>query len=311
MMEGTVQQKHPIELLDAGRLDWFRDLVWKEGTANYRDLPWRRTHDPYTILLSEVMLQQTQVSRVQLRWETWLDEFPTLDALAAAPLSRVLEAWQGLGYNRRAVALKRTAETCATMYDGRLPAEYPLLIALPGIGPATAAGVRAFAFDKTGVYLETNVRTVILYELLPGCEMVSDKTIASLVGQTCDPDNPRGWYYAMLDYGALLKRTVPNPSRRSAHHAAQSPFEGSRRQKRAWLVRAILAVGEGTISTFDLCRQLGLNERAAGREAPDPGEVESILSDLLADGLVAQVGKDPYEESLAVVGSGLWSAPTS
>ncbi len=237
------------------------------------------------------MLQQTQVSRVQACWQPWLDEFPTLDALAAAPLSRVLEAWQGLGYNRRAVALKRTAETCATSYGGRLPDEYPLLIALPGVGPATAAGIRAFAFGKPGVYLETNVRTVILHELLAHREEVSDRVISPLVEQTCDPDDPRGWYYAMLDYGALLKRMVPNPSRRSARHTVQSPFEGSRRQKRAWLVRAVLADGVGgrSVSTFELCERLGLAECAAGRDAVGIEEVASILTDLLADGLVAQV----------------------
>ena len=145
--------------------------VWQEGLRLYRDLPWRNTRDAYAIMLSEIMLQQTQVSRVEKYWERFLALFPTLDALASAETSLVLEMWQGLGYNRRALALKRCAEVCSQQYGGQLPRSTEELLALPGIGPATAGGIRAFAYGEPGLYLETNVRTVFLHELFPGKAM--------------------------------------------------------------------------------------------------------------------------------------------
>ena len=175
------------------------------------------------------MLQQTQVARVLKHWGRWMATFPTADALAAASTSDVLSQWQGLGYNRRALALKRACEACAAC-GGRLPDTHEGLMALPGIGPATAAGVMAFALNRPGVYLETNVRTVFLHELFPGREGVRDRELVPLVAATCPKDDARAWYYALLDYGAHLKSAVPNPSRRSAHHARQSAFEGSRRR---------------------------------------------------------------------------------
>ena len=242
-----------VALPEEAVLAAFRAKVRERGRELYRDLPWRRTRDPYEIWISEVMLQQTQVSRVDGRWQRWLARFPTVEALAAADAADVLDEWQGLGYNRRALSVHRAARAVAEAGEG-FPREAPALTALPGIGPATAAGIRAFAFDLHGVYLETNVRAVMLHELLAEREGVSDRELVPLVEATCPPDggfgrdpadDPRNWYYAMLDYGAYLKRTVPNPSRRSSAHARQSRFEGSRRQKRAALVRALLANREG------------------------------------------------------------------
>ena len=153
--------------LDVGTLGDFRSAVLLRGRELYRDLPWRRTRDPYAIWLSEVMLQQTQVSRVDGRWQRWLERFPSVDALAVADAADVLEEWQGMGYNRRALSLLRAAQVVAND-GGVMPSDTNRLVALPGIGPATAAGIRAFAFDLPGVYLETNVRTVFLHELYPG-----------------------------------------------------------------------------------------------------------------------------------------------
>ena len=155
--------------------------VVARGRELYRDLPWRNTRDPYAVLLSEVMLQQTQVPRVVPKYEAWLEEFPTLDALAAAPLEPVLRAWQGLGYNRRAIALKRTAEEVVERFGGQLPSDEAALRSLPGIGPATASGVRAFAFELPGVYLETNVRAVFLHELFADRDGVTDRELTPLV----------------------------------------------------------------------------------------------------------------------------------
>lgn len=266
----------------------FVALVRREGAKRYRDLPWRNIDDAYAVLVSEVMLQQTQVARVLTRWQRFLDLFPTIDALAAASTADVLEQWQGLGYNRRALMLKRTAEECARAYGGQLPRAAADLQRLPGIGPATAAGVRAFAYNEPGVYLETNVRTVFLHELFSARDQVPDRELVPLVAATCPENDARAWYYALLDYGAHLKSILPNPSRRSAHYTRQSAFEGSRRQKRAELVRLVLA--EPGITTDDLAAQLNDAERAAGRDGVDAGTFASIVADLVSEGFFREQG---------------------
>lgn len=272
------------QLDDKGQLDQFKNTVWTQGNVHWRDLPWRNINDAYAVLVSEVMLQQTQVKRVLDYWPRFLSLFPTIDALAAAETSLVLEQWQGLGYNRRALALKRCAEICSDLYEGTLPSDYHDLIALPGIGKATAAGVRAFAFQLPGVYLETNVRTVFIHELFADQEEVSDKEIEPLVALSCSEDDPRGWYYALLDYGAHLKQTLPNPSRRSKHYTKQSKFEGSRRQKRAEVVRVVLAAEEEGIAFADIARDLDTFEQSHKRTPVDKAYLEAILSDLIQEG---------------------------
>ena len=291
-------------------LEPFRTLVRAEGERLYRDLPWRRTRDPYRIWLSEVMLQQTQVVRVEGRWPEWLERFPDVRSLAVAPTAEVLAAWQGMGYNRRALALKAAAETIVRDYGGEFPCEARALVDLPGIGPATAQGIRAFAFDLPGVYLETNVRTVFLHHLFPDVPGVPDRKLKPLVEAACPAlptggadaggsgaeafavpqdvrDTPRSWYYALLDYGAHLKKTVPNPSRRSSSYTRQSRFEGSRRQKRAHVVRMLLdaqADGAPGLSRDEIGRSLDAFEAEAGRQPVDAGTLESILEDLVAEG---------------------------
>lgn len=268
------------------RLEVFRTTVRAQGRELYRDLPWRRTRDPYLVLVSECMLQQTQVSRVMGYWDVWLSRFPTADALAAAPLETVLESWRGLGYNRRAVALHRTAQEVSEHLGGVVPADRAALLSLPGVGPSTAAGVRVFAYDLPDRYLETNVRTVFLHELLPLEVEVTDRELIPLVEAACPSDDVRGWYYALLDYGAFLKRTLPNPSRRSAHHTRQSTFEGSRRQKRAYLLRAVQ--DEGRADLAHLSQSLDEAERQAGRPRVPVALAESILADLLGEGFLEQ-----------------------
>lgn len=280
----------------------FVEFVAKKGRELYRDLPWRRTYDPYAIWISEVMLQQTQVSRVDGRWQRWLERFPTVDALAAAAPSDVLEEWQGLGYNRRALSVHRAAQAISEA-GGVFPQDPKELVKLPGIGPATAAGICAFAFNLHGVYLETNVRTVFLHELYPQAEGVPDSELVPLVELTCpasaadavDADGaandatteltPRSWYYALLDYGAYLKKTIPNPSRRSKSHVKQSRFEGSHRQKRAELLRVLLAHKDEGGAEFDMLHQeLCQIEVNAGRETLDEQVTLGLLEELAKEG---------------------------
>ena len=283
--------------------DPFRKLVRAEGVRLYRDLPWRRTRDPYGIWLSEVMLQQTQVVRVCDRWPAWLERFPDVETLAQAPVADVLAAWQGMGYNRRARALHKAATHIMEHFDGEFPHDTSELCELPGVGPATAQGIRSFAFDLPGVYLETNVRTVILHHFFPDVPAVPDKELVGIVESTCpgsqaceghfavpmdERDTPRAWYYAMLDYGAYLKKTIPNPSRRSASYARQSAFEGSRRQKRAAIVRCLLEAGEDGLRADEARAALDEMEAHAGRPAVAPDLVQSILEDLAREGFCRQ-----------------------
>ena len=268
--------------------DDFVGRVRSEGARCFRDLPWRYVDDPYAVLVSEVMLQQTQVARVKGRWERFLAMFPTIDALAAASTSDVLEQWQGLGYNRRALALKRTADFCSAEREGTLPRSAEELQELPGIGPATAAGVVAFAYDEPAVYLETNVRAVFLHELFPDCDRVPDARLRPLVAQSCPATDVRGWYYALLDYGAHLKATFANPTRRSAHYVRQGAFEGSRRQKRAELVRIVLA--EPGVGLAEAHRRLDAEEYLGGRDAVDDATFLGIVEDLAAEGFFRHEG---------------------
>lgn len=284
----------------------FVEFVAKKGRELYRDLPWRRTYDPYAIWISEVMLQQTQVSRVDGRWQRWLERFPTVDALAAGAPSDVLEEWQGLGYNRRALSVHRAAQAISET-GGVFPQDPKELVKLPGIGPATAAGIRAFAFNLHGVYLETNVRTVFLHELYPQAEGVPDSELVPLVELTCPASvanaadavaagaaetelTPRSWYYALLDYGAYLKKTIPNPSRRSKSHVKQSRFEGSHRQKRAELLRVLLAhKDEGGAEFETLHQELCQIEVNAGRETLDEQVTLGLLEELAKEGFCQKI----------------------
>lgn len=266
----------------------FKALVWERGRSYRRNLPWRYIEDPYAVLVSEVMLQQTQVTRVEKYWRRFMASFPTLDALAASSVADVLVSWQGLGYNRRALALKRTAELCSAEHAGTLPATSEELERLPGIGPATAAGVVSFAYNRPSVYLETNVRTVFLHELFPEREKVPDREIAPLVAETCPVEDARSWYYALLDYGARLKSLTVNPSRRSSHYTRQSSFEGSRRQKRAEIVRIVLA--SPGIELDGLASRLDDFERAAGRSPVDPESLDDIVADLEREGFLRREG---------------------
>lgn len=218
----------------------FRAEIYRHYEAQGRDLPWRQTDDPYHILISELMLQQTQVERVLIKYPLFLERFPGFKDLAQAPLREILLAWQGLGYNRRALALQGIAQRVMGEFDGCLPADRRLLESLPGIGAATAGAVLAFAFNQPVVFVETNIRRVYLHFFFPEVDGAPDKMLLPLIMLTMDALRARQWYYALMDYGSMLRRQIPNPNRRSAHYTRQSPFQGSDREIRSLILQLFL-----------------------------------------------------------------------
>ena len=216
-------------------------------------MPWRKTHDPYRIMVSEIMLQQTQVDRVIPYYEKFLKLFPTVRSLAKAPLSEVLRAWSGLGYNRRAKFLHMAARAIVEKHKGVMPKEYDDLLALPGIGEYTAKAIRVFAYNKPEVFIETNVRSVFIHHFSPRGRKVSDARLMPLITETLHTKDPRVWYAALMDYGAYLKQMHPNPSRKSKHHMKQSVFDGSNRQLRGAIIRRLMdgPLSEEKLRTFD------------------------------------------------------------
>ena len=241
----------------------FREIVYEYYRLLGRDLPWRRTRDPYHILVSEVMLQQTQVSRVCEAYPAFLEAFPDVRSLARAQPRRLLKVWQGMGYNRRAMALKRAAQVIVGDFDGRVPDAIEELVALPGIGPATAADIVVFAFNKPALVVETNIRSVFIHLFFRAGGSVSDDEIVPLIERTLDRKRPRDWYNALMDYGTALKKAHTNPSRRSAAYRRQSPFEGSNRQARSRILKYLLE--EGARGPRRIVSDLGLGERQTER----------------------------------------------
>lgn len=253
-----------------------RDVWTQYRTSGRHDLPWRKTRDPYRILVSEVMLQQTQVERVRGFYVRFLERFPDIQSLAASPASSVVSAWQGLGYNRRALALHRAAKAVVAEHGGKLPKSYDALVALPGIGPYTAGAVRAFAWNQPGVLLETNVRAAYIDRFFPKSEKVADRELAPIIEATVDATSPREWYWALMDYGARLKATKGNATRRSASYATQKRFEGSERQLRGKVLHLVTASPRTPVQLHEL---LG-DER-----------LERVLEALTREGFLAYTGR--------------------
>jgi A/G-specific adenine glycosylase len=265
--------------LSPQRIKLFQQRIYAHYRKDKRALPWRRTHDPYKILLSELMLQQTQVKRVIEKYREFLRRFSSIESMASAPLRAILEAWQGLGYNRRALALKRLATIVVDRYGGRIPREIEALKALPGVGAATAGAVCAFAFDKPVLFIETNIRSVFIHFFFRDREAVKDSDILPLIAQTLDAKRPREWYYALMDYGAMLKERHVNPSRRSAHYARQAPFEGSVRQVRGMILRVMI-------------KQSGITEAAVVKAINrDERMVREALRQLRTEGFIVKKRK--------------------
>lgn len=260
------------------QLTGFQDTILEYYRHHGRhDLPWRQPEpsgafDPYKILVSEIMLQQTQVPRVLPKFKEFTQLFPTFQTLAAAPLADVLKAWSGLGYNRRAKFLWQAAQAVTDDYKGELPRTSAELVKLPGIGPNTAGALLAYAFTIPAVYIETNVRTVFIHHFFADREEVHDRDILELVARTL-PDDARTWYWALMDYGTHLKQTVGNLNKLSKHYTVQSRFAGSKRQLRGEVLRQLAA---GPKTTNQLVQVLA-DSRA-----------QLVLDDLTSEGMVVR-----------------------
>lgn len=225
--------------LTATRCQKFQNKIWNYYRTQGRDFIWRKKISPYNVVVSEIMLQQTQTSRVAEKFPAFIKQFPNFKALAQATTPELLQAWQGLGYNRRALYLCELAKTIVTTYKNKLPNNSAELISLPGIGPNTAGSIRAFAFDEPSIFIETNIRAVFLHEFFPGQVEIPDTALLPLIESTLPTTNYREWYWALMDYGVHLKKTQPNPSRASKHHTKQSNFKGSTREIRGKIIQQL------------------------------------------------------------------------
>lgn len=272
-------------------LDWF--------AAEGRDLPWRHSRDPWAILVSELMLQQTQVERVIERWPRFLRRFPTPAACAAAPRADVIDEWAGLGYNRRAVNLHRAAEAIAEEHGGRVPTGLDELLDLPGIGPYTARAIRVFAYEADDAVLDTNVARILART---GGESLGRAAAQAAADAAVPAGRGWSWNQALLDIGAGYCRSrnprcdecplasacawhaegrpEPDPAVGSAGvSGGQSRFEGSDRQGRGRLVDALRA---GPVAVGDLPTVMGWPD--------DPARVHRVAESVLADGLARRQG---------------------
>jgi A/G-specific adenine glycosylase len=261
------------------RVRAFKKKIYDHYCAQGRDLPWRKTRNPYHILVSEIMLQQTQVERVLEKYTQFLAAFPTFPSLALAPLRTLLAVWQGMGYNRRALALKALAQKVVNEHRGKLPCDPEQLLALPGIGKYTAGAVLAFAFNKPVVFMDTNIRRVFIHEFFHGRENVRDEDILPLVQQTLDASDSRKWFNALMDYGAMLKKEHGNPNRRSAHYTRQTPFEKSNRQVRGMILKAL--VKEAPLTAARIVKKTGM----------DTERVKKNLVQLEREGFIKKKGR--------------------
>lgn len=260
-------------------IESFRTIIYTYYRQNKREMPWRFSDNPYYIVVSELMLQQTQVPRVMQKFPAFIQRFPDFTTLAAATMGDVLTEWQGMGYNRRAKFLKQIAEQVTSDYNGVLPDDPAELVKLPGIGKATAGSITAFAYNKPTVFIETNIRRVFIHFFCNDASEVHDNDIFPLVEKALDRSNPREWYYALMDYGTMMVKQMENPNKKSKHYAVQSKFEGSDRQIRGKTLKALVQLGSVAVDT--LVSMMG----------DDRERVESILQRMEKEGMIARDGE--------------------
>lgn len=227
-------------ILQSAEVTTFQNTVWDYFARHRRNMPWREHLEPYAIMVSEIMLQQTQVDRVRPKFEAFMKRFPTVQALAAAPLSDVLAMWSGLGYNRRAKFLHGAAKEVVERYNGKMPGSQQELATLPGIGPNTAGAIVAYAFNQPVVFIETNIRSVLLHHFFGDAEKVTEAALQKVAIQVLDTTRPREWYWALMDYGTFIKKTFGNNIAKAHSYRKQSKFEGSLRQVRGRVIALLV-----------------------------------------------------------------------
>jgi len=255
----------------------FQELIWQKARELYRDMPWRDNTDPYYVLVSELMLQQTQVDRVIPKFELFMMTFPTIKDLAEASLADVLTVWSGLGYNRRAKFLHAAAGKVVTDFKGNIPDTYDELVSLPGVGPNTAGAILAYSFNQPITFIETNIRTVYFYHFFEDQPLVNDKELRFLVEQTIDREHPRQWYWAMMDYGSYLKKQGAGRIDKSSHYKKQAPLKGSLREVRGLILKS-LAQKDYTLVELK-------------QDMPDDERFDAALRALMHEGLVGETNK--------------------
>ncbi|MDR2854833.1 MAG: A/G-specific adenine glycosylase [Methanomicrobiales archaeon] len=254
----------------------------KEFYKKYaRMQPWRHSTNTYHVFVSEIMLQQTQIPRVLEKFPQFIDRFPTFQTLAASTLEEVIAAWQGLGYNRRARFLREIAIKICNEHDGVLPRDPSILITFPGIGPATAGSLCAFAYNEPVVFIETNIRRVFIHSFFdPKKAKVHDNELYPLVKASLDYDNPREWYYALMDYGTMLAKQGGNANRNSVHYTRQSAFEGSDRQIRGTILRVL--VQKGRMREDEIKKHI----TASNQSSCEYERLQQILHGLIRDHMI-------------------------
>ncbi len=255
-------------------------MVQERGRELYRDMPWRRDTRGYYVLVSELMLQQTQVDRVIPKFNNFITRFPDMESLAEAPLAEVLRAWQGLGYNRRAKYLRDTAQAVVEVFQSRMPDTPEELMRLPGVGENTAGAICAYVFNQPVTFVETNIRTVYFHHFFPDGEKVSDKELRPLISKTLDREYPREFYWALMDYGSWLKKQGVGSVHQSQQYKKQPKLKGSVREIRGEIIRR-LAIGDVTL--LQLQSIFLADER-----------LEPALAGLLRDGLIVEDGTKYY-----------------
>jgi A/G-specific adenine glycosylase len=252
----------------------FQELIWEQGRELYRRMPWREDTRPYYVLVSELMLQQTQVDRVIPKFEAFIARFPDEAALARAPLADVLMLWNGLGYNRRAKFLHDSAKRIISDFHGEFPRTTPEILSLPGVGPGTAGAILTYAFNTPVPFIETNVRTVYFHHFFPEGEKIHDSELLPIIERTLDRTHPREFYWALMDYGTWLKKNGAGRLAQSTHYKKQAPLRGSLREMRGIIMKHL---AEGDMPLDDLRAHYGGDERFV-----------RAVEGLMADGLVTQ-----------------------
>jgi A/G-specific adenine glycosylase len=254
----------------------FQELVWQKSRELYREMPWREDTRPYYVLVSELMLQQTQVVRVVPKFQAFIERFPDAETLAGASLADTLKLWQGLGYNRRAKFLHEAAKMIVRDFGGKFPEDEAGLLKLPGVGKNTAGAILAYSYNQSSIFIETNIRTVYIHHFFADDFAVDDKEIIEKLAATLDHEHPREFYWALMDYGSWLKANGVRNNSSSKHYKKQSPLKGSLRETRGAIVRLL--------SGQDMTR----DELQKAVAMPD--RFDRALEGLQSDGLIAETG---------------------